>query len=42
MMSATADAVKEIFSAMPGQLNPDAAKGMNSVIRSTLTGDGGI
>ena len=40
-MSATADAVKEIFGAMPGQLNPDAAKGMNSVIQFNLTGDGG-
>jgi putative sterol carrier protein len=40
-MSATADAVKEIFGAMPGQLNADAAKGMNSVIQFNLTGDGG-
>jgi putative sterol carrier protein len=40
-MSATADAVKEIFNAMPGQLNADAAKGMNSVIQFNLTGDGG-
>ena len=40
-MSATADAVKEIFGAMPGQLNADAAKGMNSVIQFNLSGEGG-
>jgi putative sterol carrier protein len=38
---ATADDVKAIFDAMPGQLNADAAKGMNSVIQFNLTGDGG-
>ena len=40
-MSATADAVKEIFKQMPSQFNADAAKGMNSVIQFNLTGDGG-
>jgi putative sterol carrier protein len=33
--------VKEIFGAMPANLNADAAKGMNSVIQFNLTGDGG-
>lgn len=36
-----ADAIKEIFSQMPKQLNADAAKGMNSVMQFNLTGDGG-
>lgn len=36
-----ADQVKEIFNAMPGNLNADAAKGMNAVIQFNLTGDGG-
>jgi putative sterol carrier protein len=40
-MSATQDAVKEIFKQMPTQFNADAAKGMNSVIQFNLTGDGG-
>jgi len=40
-MSETAAAVKEIFSQMSANLNPDAAKGMNSVIQFNLTGDGG-
>jgi len=40
-MAGTADAVKEIFGAMPGNLNADAAKGMNSVIQFNLSGDGG-
>jgi putative sterol carrier protein len=40
-MAGTAEAVKEIFSAMPGNLNADAAKGMNSVIQFNLSGDGG-
>ena len=38
---ATADDVKAIFDAMPGQLNADAAKGMSSVIQFNLSGDGG-
>ena len=38
---ATADEVKAIFNAMPGNLNADAAKGMNSVIQFKLSGDGG-
>ncbi len=38
---AVADDVKAIFAAMPAQLNPDAAKGMNSVIQFNLSGDGG-
>ena len=40
-MSETAAAVKEIFSQMSANLNPDAAKGMNSVIQFNLSGDGG-
>ena len=40
-MADTAQAVKEIFSQMPANINPDAAKGMNSVIQFNLTGDGG-
>ena len=40
-MSDTASAVKEIFAAMPANVNADAAKGMNSVIQFNLTGDGG-
>lgn len=38
---ATADEVKAIFDAMPGQLNADAAKGMTTVIQFNLSGDGG-
>ena len=38
---AVADDVKAIFSAMPGNFNADAAKGMTSVIQFNLTGDGG-
>jgi len=40
-MAGTAEAVKEIFNQMAQNLNPDAAKGMNSVIQFNLTGDGG-
>jgi putative sterol carrier protein len=40
-MAGTAEAVKEIFSQMSQNLNPDAAKGMNSVIQFNLSGDGG-
>lgn len=40
-MAGTAEAIKEIFAQMPGQINPDAAKGMNSVIQFNLSGDGG-
>lgn len=40
-MSDTATAVKEIFAAMPANLNADATKGMSSVIQFNLTGDGG-
>jgi putative sterol carrier protein len=40
-MSGVAESVKAIFDAMPNQLNPDAAVGMNSVIQFKLTGDGG-
>lgn len=36
-----AEQVKEIFTMMPSTLNPDAAKGMSSVIQFKLTGDGG-
>lgn len=36
-----ADQVKEIFNAMPANLNADAAKGLNAVIQFNLTGDGG-
>lgn len=36
-----ADQVKDIFNAMPANLNADAAKGMNAVIQFNLTGDGG-
>ena len=38
---ATTEEVKAIFNAMPANLNPDAAKGMNSVIQFNLSGDGG-
>jgi putative sterol carrier protein len=40
-MAGTAEAIKEIFSAMPNQINADAAKGMNSVIQFKLGGEGG-
>jgi len=40
-MAGTAEAVKEIFNAMPANLNADAAKGMSSVIQFNLSGDGG-
>ncbi len=36
-----AEQVKQIFEAMPQNLNADAAKGMNAVIQFNLTGDGG-
>ena len=38
---AVADDVKGIFSAMPGNFNADAAKGMDAVIQFNLSGDGG-
>jgi putative sterol carrier protein len=38
---AIADDVKAIFDGMPAGLNPEAAKGMSSVIQFNLTGDGG-
>lgn len=37
---ATPANVKEVFEMMPGQFNPDAAKGMNSVIQYNLNGEG--
>ena len=40
-MAGTAEAIKEIFDAMPNQINADAAKGMNSVIQFKLGGEGG-
>ena len=40
-MAGTAEAIQEIFAAMPSQINADAAKGMNSVIQFKLSGDGG-
>ena len=40
-MASTAESIKEIFSQMPTQINPDAAKGMNSVIQFNLSGEGG-
>jgi putative sterol carrier protein len=40
-MASTAESIKEIFSQMPSQINPDAAKGMNSVIQFNLGGEGG-
>jgi putative sterol carrier protein len=36
-----ADQLKQVFDAMPTQLDAAAAKGMNSVIQLNLTGDGG-
>ena len=36
----TADSVQEIFSAMAGRLNPQAAQGLDCVIQYDLTGDG--
>src|SRR5206468_8679817 len=32
---------EDIFKEMPGSLNPDAAKGMNSTIQFNLSGDNG-
>lgn len=40
-MAGTAESIKEIFAAMPNQINADAAKGMNSVIQFKLGGEGG-
>lgn len=40
-MSDVAARVKEIFDLMPSQLNPQAAKGMDSVIQFNLGGEGG-
>ena len=40
-MAGTAEAIKEIFAAMPTQINADAAKGMSSTIQFNLGGDGG-
>ena len=40
-MAGTAEAIKEIFAAMPTQINADAAKGMNSTIQFNLGGEGG-
>ena len=37
----TAESVQEIFTAMPGRLNPQAAQGLDCVIQYDLTGDGG-
>ena len=37
----TAESVQEIFAAMPGRLNPQAAQGLDCVIQYDLTGDGG-
>jgi len=37
----TAESVQEIFSAMAGSLNPQAAQGLDCVIQYDLTGDGG-
>ena len=40
-MSDTSTALKEIFEKMPGQVNPEAAKGLSCVIQYDLTGDAG-
>lgn len=40
-MAGTAEAIQEIFSAMPSQINADAAKGMDTVIQFKLSGEGG-
>ena len=40
-MADTAAAIKDIFGGMPGSINADAAKGMDSVIQFNLSGDGG-
>jgi putative sterol carrier protein len=39
-MADVAADLKNIFEAMPGRLNTDAAKGMSSVIQFNLTGEG--
>ena len=40
-MAGTAEAIQDIFSKMPDQINADAAKGMSSVIQFKLSGEGG-
>jgi putative sterol carrier protein len=40
-MSDTATAVQQIFDAMPGKLNANAASGLDCVIQYDLSGDGG-
>jgi putative sterol carrier protein len=37
----TAESVQEIFAAMPGRLNQQAAQGLDCVIQYDLTGEGG-
>jgi putative sterol carrier protein len=37
----TAESVREIFAALPGRLNPQAAQGVDCVIQFDLSGDGG-
>ena len=40
-MSDSAAALKDIFEKMPGQINADAASGLDCVIQHDLTGDDG-
>ena len=40
MMTDTASTVQQIFSRMPANFDPEAAKGLNSVIQFNLTGEG--
>ena len=40
-MTDTAAAINDIFSRMPGRLDPEAAAGLDAVIQFDLSGDGG-
>lgn len=40
-MSDTAQAVQNIFEAMPTRLDPSAAQGLNAVIQYDISGEGG-
>ena len=40
-MTDTAAAIKDIFTRMPGRLDPQAAAGLDAVIQFNLSGEGG-
>ncbi|MYF94664.1 MAG: SCP2 sterol-binding domain-containing protein, partial [Holophagales bacterium] len=40
-MTDTAAAIQDIFTRMPGRLDPQAAAGLDAVIQFNLSGDGG-